>query len=40
MSSFAAQGQTGEVDVMQVWANRAQQQRAAFDAIAAYMSQQ
>lgn len=40
MSSFAAQSQTIEVDVMQVWANRARQQRAAFDAIAAYMNQQ
>ncbi|WP_279629862.1 hypothetical protein [Vreelandella andesensis] len=40
MSSFAAQDQTVEVDVMQVWANCAQQQRAAFDAIVAYMRQQ
>ena len=28
-----------EVDVMEVWAKRAQQQRAAFDALAAYMRQ-
>ncbi len=40
MSSLATQGQTMEVDVMQVWADRAKQQRAAFDAIVAYMRQQ
>ncbi len=40
MSSLATQGQTMEVDVMQMWASCAQQQRAAFDAIAAYLHQQ
>jgi hypothetical protein len=38
--SLATQDQTMEVDVMQVWADRANQQRMAFDAIVAYMRQQ
>lgn len=31
------QAQSLEVDIMEVWAQRAQQQRAAFDAIKAYL---
>nr|WP_301011514.1 hypothetical protein [Halomonas sp.] len=34
------QGQAVEVDVMEVWAKTAQLQRAAFDAVAAYLCQQ
>ncbi|WP_404376985.1 hypothetical protein [Vreelandella aquamarina] len=40
MHHVAKQCQAMEVDVMEVWAQRAQQQQTAFDAIAAYMRQQ
>lgn len=37
MQCSATLGQMLEVDVMEVWAQRAQQQRAALDAIKAYL---
>ncbi len=37
MQRAASQGHTLEVDVMEVWAQRAIQQRAALDAIKAYL---
>jgi|TARA_R100000963_G_C4600183_1_gene74181 hypothetical protein len=40
MQNASNQHPAMEVDVMEVWAKRAQQQRAAFDALAAYMRQQ
>jgi hypothetical protein len=40
MKNTATQQPAMEVDVMEVWAKRAQQQRAAFDALVAYMRQQ
>ncbi|MDK9686300.1 hypothetical protein Q9247_05515 [Halomonas meridiana] len=40
MKDATSQKSAMEVDVMEVWAKRAQQQRAAFDALAAYMRQQ
>ncbi|WP_263065945.1 hypothetical protein [Halomonas sp. 7T] len=40
MQHSVTQGQAMEVDVMEVWAKSAQEQRAAFDAVAAYMRNQ
>ncbi|WP_284041594.1 hypothetical protein [Vreelandella olivaria] len=40
MQYSVTQNQAMKVDVIEVWAKRALQQRAAFDAIAAYMRQQ
>lgn len=40
MQHSVTQGQAVEVDVMEVWKTSAQLQRAAFDAVAAYMCQQ
>ncbi|KUJ86422.1 MAG: hypothetical protein XD36_3139 [Halomonas sp. 54_146] len=37
MQNSIIQTQTLEVDVIEVWAQRAQQQRAALDAIKAYL---
>lgn len=37
MQCSVTQGKSLEVDVMEVWATRAKQQRAAFDAIKAYL---
>lgn len=37
MQRSVTQEQTLEVDVVEVWAERAQQQRAALDAIKAYL---
>lgn len=37
MQRSVTQGHMREVDVMEVWAKRAQQQRAALDAIKAYL---
>lgn len=37
MPQSVDQAQPLEVDIMEVWAQRAQQQRAAFDAIKAYL---
>lgn len=40
MQHSVTQSQALEVDVMEVWAQSAEQQRAAFDAVAAYMRKQ
>ncbi|CAO1660392.1 hypothetical protein HAL1_09182 [Halomonas sp. HAL1] len=37
MQHSVNQGQTRDADIMEVWAHRARQQRAAFDAIKAYL---